>query len=126
MSAPTKTTTAVLGTHGSFASVAHGGTAVNSTSFDMRTFFGACFAWWVTNGTSPTVAVTIQPQVSENNTDWANDGGAFVVPLTSTATFSGTYVAPNDALYARLQFVNADTSVDATATAYAQATTTIA
>jgi hypothetical protein len=125
MSAPTKITTAVLGTYASFSSVAHGGTPVNSTSFDMRTFFDSCFIWKVLNGTSPTVAVTIQPQVSDDNSHWSNDGGALVVGLTSATEFNGTYEPPVSAMYARLQFVNADTSVDATATAYAMATTTV-
>jgi len=127
MSAPSKTTTAVLGTYGSPASVAHGGTPVNSTAFDMRTDFGVCINWGVIfGGTSPTVNTTVQPQVSDDNSHWTNDGGAFVIPLTASTTTTGTYIAPNDALYTRLQLVNGDSTIDATAWAYAQATTGVA
>lgn len=121
-----KSSTAVLGTYGSPSAIGHGGTPVNTAGFDMRAAFGACFNWWVVIAGSPTVPTTIQPQVSNDNTNWTNDGGSFVVGVTASTTYSGTYQPPPDALYSRLQFVNADSSVDVEATAYAMATTGVA
>jgi hypothetical protein len=125
VSSPTKTPTAVLGTYASPASVAHGGSPVNSTAFNMSADFGVTFLWQVIVGSAPTVATTVQPQVSDDGTHWTNDGGAFVVGITASTTYGGTYQPPPDALYSRLQFVNADGSVDVTALAYAMATTAV-
>jgi hypothetical protein len=125
MSSPTKSTTAVLGTYGSPATIAHGGTPVNSSAFNLATDFGACFLWQVVVTSAPTSATTIQPQVSDDGTHWTNDGGAFSAGITASTTYSGTYQPPDDALYARLQFVNADSSVDVTAVSYAMATTAV-
>lgn len=127
MAAPSKTTTAVLGTYASPATIGHGGTAVNTTTFDMSADFGVCIVWQVIiSSSAPTTATTIQPQVSDDGTHWTNDGGPLVIGTTASTTYSGTYIAPADALKVRLQLVNADSSVDVTGVAYAMATTGVA
>lgn len=129
MAAPAKATQFLLGSaYSSPASVAHGGTAVNTSALDMRTFFDACLNWWVTYPGSPgTVAVTLQPQVSDDNSHWTNDGNAFLALIPSGGgVVTGTYLPPVSAMYSRMQLVNADTGVDATAVVTAMATETVA
>jgi hypothetical protein len=127
MSAPTKTATDLLGTAAGPATVAHGGTPVNSTAFDLRTDFGAVLGWQVSfPASAPTVAPTLQPQVSPDGTHWLSDGGAFAPTPVNSTTVSGTYVAPVDALYVRIVVINADSAADITSWITAMATTGVA
>jgi hypothetical protein len=123
--APTKTATFLLGSsYSSPATVAHGGTPVYSSSFNMSTFFKAIIAIWITTASVAPTRCLWQPQVSDDGTNWTDDGPQLLIGDYASTVYSGTYRAPDSALYVRVAFVNLDTTNDVTALAVAMAITT--
>ena len=62
---------------------------VNSTAVTMDTHYGASLSAKLTNGaTGPTVAGQIQIQVSQDNSEWYDFGGALVGDTANSAVVS--------------------------------------
>ncbi len=118
MSATTKSSTQLLGSGGSAATIGHGGTPVTSTALSMSTDFDAALACRVSTTTAPTANSLVQFQWSPDGTTFFNDSGPFVVPLTSGTSTDYSYLPPPAATAARVVVTNPDTTVDVSALAY--------
>jgi len=74
-----------------------------SSVWDVHTGYGGTLNIKITNGaTGPTVAAQSQVQVSEDNSNWYNLGGALVASVTNSAVTSWTINIPIGVQYVQV------------------------
>jgi hypothetical protein len=85
---------------------------VTGTAYDCTTYYGGELTWRITNGSSaPTVACTIQFQISPDNSTWY-DYYAVAGDVTASSAYSGAFILDRGAMYVRaIAYGNATNAV---------------